>query len=341
MKLETQNARHNLVDVVPLPSPYTLYIDPCGVCNFKCNFCVNNNSDYLQKERHTMMEFELFEKVVSDIVEMGGVKVVNLYNLGEPLLNPRFCDMVSLLKSRYAADEVRAYSNASLLAPELNQKIIDSGIDILRISLEALSREKYKEVTGVDVDYNKLFQNVEDLFFRSRSAGTSISVKLITATLQEESELETFVNKWGKICDSYWFENVGENSWPFFTAQASHIDSKLTPRVIKYESIKEAKGHPCTMPLTNMTVNANGIVTACCTDWQFATEIGNVRTESLFDIWNGQKIRDLRISLLQKNRAAATTFCKNCVYKCNDQLTHREAQIIIKRLSYQNRSGVK
>ena len=31
--------RHALQDVIPLRTPYTLAIDPCDLCNFRCKFC--------------------------------------------------------------------------------------------------------------------------------------------------------------------------------------------------------------------------------------------------------------------------------------------------------------
>ena len=38
-KLAKRNERTPLEKVLPLKAPYVLYIDPCGLCNFNCNFC--------------------------------------------------------------------------------------------------------------------------------------------------------------------------------------------------------------------------------------------------------------------------------------------------------------
>lgn len=35
---EIKHVRTRLETVIPLPAPFTVYIDPCGSCNFKCNF---------------------------------------------------------------------------------------------------------------------------------------------------------------------------------------------------------------------------------------------------------------------------------------------------------------
>lgn len=84
------NKRTPLGDVVPLPQPYVLYIDPCGACNLTCTFCPCNTVKENQAERHKMMSFELFQKIVEDLKGFPEkVKVVCLFCYGEPLINPR------------------------------------------------------------------------------------------------------------------------------------------------------------------------------------------------------------------------------------------------------------
>lgn len=68
-RLEYANARNILSEVVPLDTPYVLFLDPCGACNFKCKFCPCNNSDYLSQQRHEVMDMELFQKILADIEE--------------------------------------------------------------------------------------------------------------------------------------------------------------------------------------------------------------------------------------------------------------------------------
>ena len=54
-KREKQNQRVPLEQVVPLSTPYIVYIDPSGACNFKCNYCPCYMSDYRAEERHTVL----------------------------------------------------------------------------------------------------------------------------------------------------------------------------------------------------------------------------------------------------------------------------------------------
>lgn len=81
-----RNERHLLEEVVPLETPYIIYIYPSGACNFKCNFCPCNTSDYMAKERHKIMDMATFKKIVEDLKDFPQkIRVVYLFAFGEPL----------------------------------------------------------------------------------------------------------------------------------------------------------------------------------------------------------------------------------------------------------------
>ena len=45
IKGEIHHHRHRLLEVVPLDTPYVMFIDPSSVCNFRCRFCPSNQYD--------------------------------------------------------------------------------------------------------------------------------------------------------------------------------------------------------------------------------------------------------------------------------------------------------
>lgn len=64
---EYANARTILSEVVPLDTPYVLFLDPGGACNFRCSFCPCNRGDFRNQERHAVMSMELFHRILDDI----------------------------------------------------------------------------------------------------------------------------------------------------------------------------------------------------------------------------------------------------------------------------------
>ena len=106
-RLEYANTRNILSEVVPLDTPYVLFLDPCGACNFKCKFCPCNHSDYLSQQRHEVMDMELFQKILADIEEFPQqIKVINLYGFGEPLLHRNYVEMAKEIKDRNLCREL-------------------------------------------------------------------------------------------------------------------------------------------------------------------------------------------------------------------------------------------
>lgn len=87
----------DLQDVIPLPAPYALYIEPTNVCNLKCTFCPTGDSQLLKSVGRPkgFMLMDLFRKIVQDIKEFAApLRVVHFYKDGEPLLARPFPGMV-------------------------------------------------------------------------------------------------------------------------------------------------------------------------------------------------------------------------------------------------------
>jgi len=317
---EIRHKRAKLEDIVPRCAPFVVLIDPCGACNFKCNFCPCNVSDFQVEERHKLMTWELFEKIADDLQAFQGqVKVINVYGFGEPLLNPRVADMVKILKEKNLSREVRITTNGSLLDEKKAKQLIDAGIDTVRVSVEALSTQGYRELCGVDIDFEKIRRNVGMFYRLSRGTKSKIAVKIVSATMDTEKDAQRFSDIFAPISDFHFIREVSPN-WAEF-------DQMVMPQ----NAYKVANGcYPpsvgcreeiCTFPFTDMCIHSNGVVGGCCADWKFATQYGDVRYESLADIWNGSKHRAFQIAHLERR---LNSFCNACVLKTYDHIENPE-----------------
>lgn len=326
-RIETQHSRQNLGDVLPLAAPFTIYLDPCGVCNFQCAFCPCNNSDEHKQERHTMMEWSLFEKIVCDLQEFNGaIKVINLYCFGEPLLNPRIADMVAAIKKNHLCREVRITTNGSLLTSELSQKLIDAGIDLVRVSVEALNDEDYKKICKSPISFQVIRQNIADFYRLSRSSQSKISAKIVNASLKNENDVKLFYHLFEDITDFHFIEEV-EAYWPEF-----HMENLPTDGVEATQKcyLPGETRRICTFPFTDMAIHSNGNVVACCVDWQSQTKYGNAAADSIYDLWFGSALRTMQFKHLDRS-AYCNTVCKYCNRKPIDNINN-DALTIRKRI---------
>jgi len=314
-----------LGEYAPLEMPYAIMIDPSGACNFKCCFCPCNNSKEKSEIRHQIMKFDVFCKVVDGLVEFSQkIPVIDLYGLGEPLLNPDFCRMVKYLKEKNVCNTIRTTSNAGLLTHELCEEIADSGLDYLKISIEGIDDQNYKAMCGVDICFKDIVDNIRYLFNVSRGK-MKIGVKIVSAAFKEEGDRDKFFQIFDPIVDYIYIRNVQKN-WAEF-------DEMIIPEGSKDGVFAKNKKPPyqiCSYPLTHMIVHSNGDIGLCCYDWKHDTVYTNVDKMSVYEAWHSDKLKQIRVRHLQ-GKKEELPFCRNCIRKGYDNVDE-VANAILARL---------
>lgn len=66
----------------------------------------------------------------------------------------------------------------------------------------------------------------------------------------------------------------------------------------------------CNIPFYKMSVDINGDVLQCCSDWKRENVLGNVLSTNVYDVWNNEKYKQLRMSLMSNNRKQL--LCAKC-----------------------------
>lgn len=70
----------------------------------------------------------------------------------------------------------------------------------------------------------------------------------------------------------------------------------------------------CFRPFEMMTINPEGNVSVCSEDFYCTINMGNVKNQSLFEIWTSKKWNEIRNSLIMGDRSC-TNACSKCDYK--------------------------
>lgn len=147
------------------PLPRSLYLETTSRCNSLCETCILT---FGGREPQKDLTWEEFRRVVDQFPNLDRVL---LHGIGEPLLNRDLPRMIRHLKARGAA--VLFNSNAITLGPRLRRELIESGLDELRVSLDAATGATYARVRGVDA-YAKVVANLEGLRDAKRAAGAAV-----------------------------------------------------------------------------------------------------------------------------------------------------------------------
>lgn len=299
--------RETLEKVIPLPAPLVAYIEPTNLCNFRCQFCPTADPDLLKKVERPKgsMSFELFCRLVDDMKQFDRkLKVVNLYKDGEPLLHRQFPEMVRYLKQADVTERILLKTNGSLLDPELNQRLVAAGPDIICISAEAVSGEGYRKIAGAKIDYDTFRENIRDLY--TRRGDCEIHVKLANSGFPPQ-EIETFYADFEPIATRVWVE--GLMGWSYSSVK----DFTLGTNPTTFDGTPLAPKLVCPFPFYAVAVNFNGTVSLCCADWSHSTVVGDITQESLPSIWNGPSLFAFRKMHLEGKRGSNRA-CGDCYY---------------------------
>jgi radical SAM protein with 4Fe4S-binding SPASM domain len=78
----------------------------------------------------------------------------------------------------------------------------------------------------------------------------------------------------------------------------------------------------CPQIFTVLAIKCDGSVSPCSVDWDNDRALGNIHDETLFRMWNGQALRELRLGHLENGRKkfAGCSSCGLPKYSCTDDL---------------------
>ena len=68
---------------------------------------------------------------------------------------------------------------------------------------------------------------------------------------------------------------------------------------------------PCVLPFKDLNIWADGKAVLCCEDWNEEYVVGDLRTQTLSEIWHGQPLREVREKHLAR-RGHDIALCAKC-----------------------------
>lgn len=316
------NDRHNLVDVIPLRTPYSMFIDVCNACNFKCKFCAIQYSKRRLTFPKISMKYDDYVKVIDDICGFGTpLKMLRLTANGEPLINKDLPQMIEYAKRRKVTEHIEIVTNASLLTHEMSLALINAGLDRIRISIEAIDAQGYYDISGVRLDWKKFVEEIR--FFYDNRKQCEVYIKTVDAAIKSKQDEELFYKEFGDICDRIFVEHV----IPIWTGyEEINDDFKIENVGLHGHEVKDVK--VCPFPFYSFVVNPDGEITVCCNDWERKISMGNAFEESVVDVWRGDRYRKFLMGMIKNGRKRNhPQGCAKCLYPCYDAVDNLDKDI--------------
>lgn len=269
--------------------PYRLWIEPTSVCNLHCDYCLNKALD---KPQLGHMSLELYQKIIDEISAFASD--IYLQHRGESVIHPKLSEMIRYAKAKGL--NTKLHNNATLLNEKRSEAIIDAGLDFVSFSFDGYTKETYEE-NRKGGNFEKTLSNIKE-FLRlkqkknSKTPFTQLQVMEIWSGKDQQElsqERENFLRE---------LDGLGLDKLDIRTPHnwAGGINPATEARM------RAQKKHyvPCTFPWYSMTIFWNGQTIICPQDFMGKLIMGDVNKQSIREIWNGEKMRDMRRRLTNK-----------------------------------------
>ena len=308
--------------------PLNVLVEVVNKCNLECIMCLSSH----RKGPTRVISEETISKLFKEFKE--NELPALMFGAGdEPLMFSDIDKMWETAKSSGIMD-IFIFTNGTLLNDEMCNKILDHGITRVYISLDAATEETYSKIrlkneniaqqtSGqnlkiIDQDSNRLHaieENVKRLIELRDSKNLELPQIRVSFAVQHKNkhEIELFKNKWENVVDFIEFQ------------QTMNIDFDKLSKLSEEERWKRRKplfkenfAKDCKAPFHSATVHADGSVIPCCTFQGKNLTLGyingipelNIPAQSLKELWNGEKINELRE---QFRTGELNIVCQHCL----------------------------
>jgi MoaA/NifB/PqqE/SkfB family radical SAM enzyme len=317
--------------------PVCLYLETTNRCNLLCTTCPRTFEDL---EPPADMSWELFTSIVDQFPHIARVV---LHGVGEPMMVRALPRMIRYLKDRGVY--VLFNTNGTLLTQRAGEQLIDTGLDELRVSLDAAAPATFALVRGRDM-FARIVRNVRAFTTLQRELNCSTPrVSLWLTGLRETiAELPAFVRLAREIgvlevylqrlvyfpegqglarAESALFEQANASEEAHIREAeelakslgiAFNASGATEPGTSLRQQRDEQPWSLCRRPWTLMYFTAHGKALPCCIapfsmHGYGSFTLGDATQESLRQIWNGPRYQEFRRALLSEQPPAACARC--------------------------------
>jgi MoaA/NifB/PqqE/SkfB family radical SAM enzyme len=323
-------------EIAPRP-PVCLYLEVTNRCNLVCETCPRT---FEALEPPADMSWDLFTRIVDQVP---GVARAVLHGVGEAMLVKQLPRMVRYLKDR--GTYVLFNTNGTLLNPSKFPAIVATGLDEMRISLDAADRTAYARVRGKDF-FDRIVRDLSRFTAYLREVGAERPMVSLWLTGLKETigQLPEFVRLAARVgvrevhlqrlvfdaagygmarATSSLFEATRRDEQAAIDA-AQDLARELgvvldasgatEPGLSLQRQSGEQPWSACRRPWSLMYFTAHGRALPCCiapfsVRGYGAYTLGDATQQTLREIWNSGAYRDFRRRLLSDVPAEP---CQGC-----------------------------
>lgn len=278
-----------------------------GECNMRCRYCLHGLDENAEARKGIIpgfMPWDIFRRIADGLLEFPvPVPGADFCGIGEPTMHPRLEEMITYLRSRGIVRIVELSTNGLLLTKEKAKRLLDSGLNLLSVSIQGVDPEAYQRTCGVRAEPERIAETLAWIHAHKRPGVIVVARTLDLALRGAEDE-----RRFHALFDSVADQTLVANAVRLYQGMD---DSELIP-VPKDQFGRETVAHSPACPLVFSTLHArpNGDIAVC--PLPVCPEIlGNIKQKSLKEFWNSERRQRLLLSHALCRREDYSA-CKEC-----------------------------
>jgi radical SAM protein with 4Fe4S-binding SPASM domain len=288
--------------------PISISFEPTTSCNLRCPECPSGLRSFTRPTG--MLEDDLFKKTIDELHKT--LWYLIFYFQGEPYLHPSFLDLVKYASSKkiYTATS----TNAHYLTDENARKTVESGLDRMIISIDGTTQETYEQYR-VGGQLNKVIEGTKNIVKWKKKLGSKTPHIIFQFLVVKPNQHQ--IEDVKKLAKELGVDEVGLKTAQIYDYEKG---SELIPDIQEFSrykkesngtySIKNEMHDNCWKMWHSCVITWDGKVVPCCFDKDAHYRLGDVKERSFKELWNGNKYRDFRNSLMKSRNEIE--MCRNC-----------------------------
>jgi len=284
--------------------PVCIDMELTNNCNLHCLFCPTGTSVSVRNKG--FMTDEVFQKIISDIK---GKKIgLRFIRWGEPTLHPKIINFLTMAKKD--GHLLHLNTNGQLLNEPFIEELINSGLDSIKFSFQGVDQKTYQEMRQ-DSSFIQLVENIK-IMHKIRGEQTLPYIHISTTTTYEtDDEIKRFKEGINPYCDLVTAGKTKLEHIEIKKTKLNKMQKELLSELKNKESMTEERLKKCPEVFGKVSIDWDGQITACCSDYNREMIIGDIKRDSLYNIFHNDIAKKYR-RILRKKEFEKIPHCSRC-----------------------------
>jgi glycosyltransferase involved in cell wall biosynthesis/MoaA/NifB/PqqE/SkfB family radical SAM enzyme len=276
--------------------PIEIQIQTNTFCNATCVMCPH--PEVKQEVSMGHMEESLYRDILLQCAAEPGLKRIEPFLMNEPFTDKRLLDWIALAKETVPHADVTVTTNGALVTPAVSDRLVRSGLDAIWFSFNGAEEDTFEAIMGIP--QASVVENI-DYLLSVRPSTLRVCVNMIETTMMQP-EIARNVRNWTR-------RGVEAGPSPLVNRGGNVRNYEQ----LNYRPINARPIRVCELVFYKMYILYNGDVVLCCMDWRRQVVLGNLRRQSLAEIWQGEQYTHIREKLLRRD-TSQLELCGTCSY---------------------------